>query len=330
MRFHSALGIVPTLPGFKTYDVLPHLGRTLTRVSGSTPTPFGDIRASFDVASGSCALSAPTGTVGRLGIPKVEKTIARITVNGQLAWDGNYHAVSGMGGASQDAGFVYFASVAPGTYALSVAYQGNTPAYNEPPVRYAAQFIEEDATTSGNWGGVFGKEGCVLCNYLGAGSDKKSLPPYVTSLEYYRAFPKNGLPDYTAWASETADKRAPSPDADNSSPRNAACISNNDQTMTVTIGIDGTREYQVALYFVDWDNQGRRLAVEMFDANTLNLVAPVKVVDHFSGGKYLVYRYNKSAKFRIDKVRSDLAVLTGIFFDPAPAAGGSAVTPQTW
>jgi len=39
---------------------------------------------------------------------------------------------------------------------------------------------------------------------------------------------------------------------------------------------------------------------------------------NFSGGAYLVYTYNKSAKFRIDHVRGDNAVLSGIFFDPAP------------
>jgi hypothetical protein len=89
--------------------------------------------------------------------------------------------------------------------------------------------------------------------------------------------------------------------------------------MTVTMGIKGTRPYQVALYFVDWDDKGRRLAVEMFDADTLKLVAPVKIVNNYSGGKYLVYSYNKSAKFRINKVRGDIVTLSGIFFDPALA-----------
>jgi hypothetical protein len=88
--------------------------------------------------------------------------------------------------------------------------------------------------------------------------------------------------------------------------------------MTFTINTTGTNNYQVALYFVDWDNKGRRLAVEMFDATTLNLIAPVKVVTNFYGGKYLVYAFNKSTKFRIDHVRGDNAVLSGIFFDPAP------------
>ena len=316
----EVLGIVPTSPGFKTYDILPHLGRTLTRVSGKTPTPFCEICASFDVSSGACKISAPAGTLGRIGIPKVEKTIRRISVNGQLVWDGKFHSVAGLGGASEDAEFVYFKSVQPGTYAIAVDYRGKTPAYTEPSVAYAAQFIKQDATTRGNWGGVYGKEGHVLCNYNGVGGDVKSLPPYVTSVEFYRAFPKSGRPDNTTWTAETSDRRALAPTSENGTPRKAACISNNDQTMTATIRIAGVRDYQVALYFVDWDDNGRRLAVEMFDADTLKLIAPVQVVDDFTGGKYLVYAYNKSAKFRFNKVRGDTVTLSGIFFDPKPAA----------
>ncbi len=319
----EVLGIVPTSPGFKTYDIIPHLGRTLTRVSGTTPTPSGEIRARFDVSSGACEVSSPAGTVGRVGIPKVERSITRILVNGNLAWDGIYHPISGLGGASQDSDFVYFTSVQPGTYALAVSYSGKTPAYDEPPEQYAAQFVKQDTTTSGNWGGAYGTEGYVLCNYNGAGVDQKSLPAYVTGLEFYRAFPKQGRPDNTMWKPGTSDQRALSPDSSNKPERNAACISNSDQTMTVTIGIDGTRDYQVALYFVDWDNRGRRQAVEMFDANTLNLVAPVKIVNRFSGGTYLVYAYYKSAKFRFNKVRGDTVTLSGIFFDPKPATGAS-------
>jgi hypothetical protein len=316
----EVLGIVPTSPGFGTYDVLPHPGRTLRRVSGTTPTPRGDIRVRFNVASGDSTVSAPAGTLGRIGIPKVGKTITRVSVNGRLAWDGDFHPVSGLGGAGQDAEFVYFTSVQPGTYAFSTTYQGETPAYHEPPEEYAARFIKQDTTTAGNWGGAYGREGYVLCNYALDGRDKRSLPPYVTSLEYFRAFPKAGLPEATTWASGTSDSRALSPGPDNSTPRNAACLSNSDQTMTVTLGIDGPRPYQVALYFVDWDHKGRRLAVEMFDADTLKLIAPVRIVNGFSGGVYLVYAYDRSAKFRIDKVRGDIVTLSGIFFDPKTTA----------
>lgn len=317
----EVLGIVPTTPGFKTYDILPHPGRTLTWVAGNTPTPFGEISAGFDVTSGDCAFSAPTGTIGRIGIPKVEKKIRRILINGKLAWDGVFHPLSGVGAASEDSEFVCFSSVQPGRYEISVSYSGKTPPYNEPPEKYAAKFVKQDTTTGGNWGGVYGKDGYVLCNYDGNGKDRKSLPPYVKSIEYYRAFPKSGLPDPVMWEKGTTDRTALSPDSGNAAPRNAACICNVDQTMTATINVNGTREYQIALYFVDWGNKGRRHAVEMFDAETLNLIAPVKVVKNSAGGVYLVYSYNKSVKFRFDKVRGDIVTLSGIFFDSRPATG---------
>ena len=317
----EVLGIVPTQPGFKTFDILPHPGRTLTHVAGETPTPHGTIRASFDLASGACSVTVPPDTLARIGVPKAEKTIESISINGKPAWDGAYHAVDGIAAATQDGQFVTFAGVAPGTYALTVTYRGITPPYAEAPVTYAAQTLPADTTTGGDWGGVYGKDGYVLCNYNGEKRDEKSLPAYVTSLEYFRAFPKNGVPDGTVWATDTTDKRALAPNIRNSPTRHATCYSNNDQTMTVTIGIDGKRDYQVALYLLDWANQGSRLAVEMFDARTLNLIAPVRIVNHFSGGTYLVYKYNQSMKFRINKVRGELATLSGIFFDPAnPAA----------
>ena len=312
----AVLGIVPTSPGFKTFDILPHPGRTLTRVSGKTPTPFGIISASFDLSTGKCNISAPKGTIGRIGIPKAEKIITKISVNGHLAWDGTYHSISGIESADQDSEFVYLNSVQAGNYNIAVTYSGKTPGYNEPKEQFAAQFIKNDTTTSGNWGGVFGKDGYALCNYNGDGTDKKSLPSYVTSIDYFRAFGgSNQIPDNTTWKSGTDDTRALAADSANKTLRNATCISNPDQTMTVTIGINGTKDYQVALYFVDWENKGSRFVVEMFDANSLNLIAPVKIVNGYSGGKYLVYSYNKSAKFRFNNVRGGFVTLSGIFFD---------------
>jgi hypothetical protein len=306
----EVLGIKPTSPGFATYKTLPHLGRTLTYVTGQTPTPFGNIQASFNVSNGLCSVTAPAGTVGTVGIPKVEKTITSITINGTLAWDGAFHPVAGISGASEDSEFVYFAGVQPGTYSMSVSYSGSTPVYNELHEQYSAQFIKEDSTTSGNWGGVYGKDGYVLCNYDGNGNDQKSLPPYVSSVNY-------NVPSATIWVSGTNDDRALAPNSSNQNPRTAACYYGS-PTMSFTINCTGTNNYQLALYFVDWDDKGRRLAAEMFDANTLNLIAPVKVATNFYRGKYLVYSYNKSVKFRIDHVRGDNAVLSGIFFDPAP------------
>lgn len=309
----EVLGIKPAAQGFNNYDILPHLGRTLTNVSGKVPTPHGEISASFNVSTGACTVTAPSGTTGRFGIPKVEKIINNIYINGSLAWDGVYHAVAGIGGANADADFVYFTGVQPGTYNISASYSGTTPSYSEPSSNYPATFVREDTTTKGNWGGVYGSDGYVLCNYNGAGSDVRSLPSYVTSLTYTKNM-------NCQWANGVSDNRAPAPNSGNGFPRNVGCIYTNDpnacwQTMTVDVSISGTQNYQVAFYFVDWDNRGRRVAMEVFDLQTKKLVAPVKIVRDFYGGKYLVYSFNKSARFRINHVRGDNATLSGIFFD---------------
>jgi hypothetical protein len=315
-------GIKPTAPGFKTYAILPHLGRSLSSVSGKTPTPFGDISASFNTTTGVCKIIAPSGTVGIFGIPKAEKNITSITINGITSWDNTFHATAGIGGATQDSAFVYFSAVQPGTYNIAVSYTGSTPVYSEPAEIYPAQVIKLDSTTGGNWGGVYGTEGYVLCNYNDGGVDKKSLPTYVSSLKYFRAFGgSNQLPDNTSWAANTSDTRALASDATNAGARNARALSNAGNTFTFTMEVNGTREYQVALYFVDWDNKGRSLAVEMFDAATLKLVAPVQVVENFRGGKYLVFSYNKSVKFRLDKIMGDIVPLSGIFFNPKSIVG---------
>ncbi|GAA4336284.1 hypothetical protein GCM10023149_44870 [Mucilaginibacter gynuensis] len=316
----EVLGIKPASPGFATFEILPHPGRTLTKVSGTTPTPHGAISASFNVTTGLCEFTVPPGTAGRIGIPKVEKNIRSIKVNGKPVWNGVYHSVTGIGGANADEQFVYLTGVQPGKYSVVVEYSGSTPKYVDPRESYAAKYIGADSLTGGNWGNIYGKDGYVLCNYNGNGNDKKSFPAYVTAVDYYK-IKGNGQPNNVVWATNTTDSRALSSNAANSGARTAACLyaMDGDQvgyTFTSTITIKGTHDYKVSLYFLDWDRKGRKIAVEMFDAETSNLVAPVKIVEDSAGGAYLTYCYNKSAKFRINLVRGDNAALSGIFFDP--------------
>jgi len=317
----EVLGIKPTSPGFATFDILPHPGRTLTNVSGKTHTLHGDISAGFNVTTGICTVSSPAGTIGRIGIPKVEKRISSIKVNGVLVWDGRYHRAIGLGGASEDADFVYFTGVQPGRYKFVVDYNGVTPKYAEQVASYTAKYIGTNSTTGGNWGGVYGKDGYVLCNYNGDGKDKTTLPPYVSSVNYYKV-KGNGLPLNLVYDPKTNDRRALAPDPANGFPRTAAGLFAMDAdqigyTFTSTIAIKGTHNYRVSLYFLNWDKKGKPIEVEMFDAETLNLIAPVKMVKSCAGGVYLTYAYNKSAKFRINMTPNNKAVLSGIFFDKA-------------
>ena len=110
--------------------------------------------------------------------------------------------------------------------------------------------------------------------------------------------------------------RALEPSEENESSRTASAIFNSDQTMTFTAHLNRTQNYQIALYFLDWEDEGISQAIEMFDAETLTLISPVKKISDFKGGKYLIFNYNKSVKFRINKIRGKRSNLSGIFFDP--------------
>lgn len=295
------LGIHATTPGFETFAVLPHLGRQLTRVSGSTLTPYGTIEASFDTSTGECSVTVPEGTTADVGIPKVEKKITGVWVNGRM------QEIS-----SEDEEFVLLKALPAGSYDIQVTYQGETPAFEELETEYDAEFVGTDEQTQGNWGGVYGSEGYVLCSYNGASNDLRVLPDYVSGIRYSKAMT-------TQWSEGTDDVRAPAPNALNGGDRRVGALYSNDpvacwQTFTVDIELNQERPYTVALYFVDWDNGGRELAVEMFDLDTLDMVAPVQVVDDYAGGKYLVYQFDKSVRFRIDQMRGPNATLSGIFF----------------
>jgi alpha-L-rhamnosidase len=313
----ETLGIKPTAPGFRTYTVSPHLGRTLTSVSGQVSTPRGMIVVRFNTATGNGSLTAPPGTEGEFCVLKAEKTIQSMHINGKVAWEMNEgHTIPGIGGIREEADCLRLTGIQPGTYAMEVAYRGATPALHEPAWNYAVDSVQEDAVTHGNWGGKYGRDGFVLCSYDlidGKPVDRRHLPDYVST-------EMSSLNANVSWEAGTNDSRAPAPNASNAFPRNVGCIYTQDpqggfQTMTVDIDLLHSKPCQIALYFVDWDNKGRRVAVELFDRQTLQRLAPVQMVRDFAGGKYLVYRCDNSVRFRIDQVRGDNATLSGIFFD---------------
>jgi hypothetical protein len=311
----EVLGIKPSSPGFGEYSVLPHLGCTLTRVSGATPTPHGIIRVSFDLLSGIGSVSAPPGTVGCVGVPKGGRMIARIKINGRLAWDGRSHPVPGIAHVGADSEFVFFKGLRPGRYSFATTYAGRRPVVRPSQAVYACRLAHQDAKTGGDWGGVYGQEGYVLCGAGAGGTDVAKLPAYVESVSYFPVDGKTGRPETSVWAAATNERRALSLGGGR---RVASCVYRSDQSMSMTIKVRGRHKFRVALYFLDWDAKGRSTAVEMFDADSLRILAPVALVSGFVGGKYLVFEYDRSVKFRFDRVRGDNPTVSGVFFDGAP------------
>lgn len=310
------VGIKPALPGFREFEVMPHPLMGIDQFSGTVPTPRGPIHVKVDVDLGNFEVVVPEGLTGRIGIPKAGKEIVDIRMDGKLVYT--------LNGLSEDPSmdpvledeFVVFQEIREGAHRFKVSYQGEATEYEETKLVYPLARVMKDSLTSGNWGGGYGSEGYVLCAYLWDGDsvqDLQSLPDYISSLSYSK---QKGM----QWVKGVNDRRAPSAGESNESPRNAGAIYTQDpmatfQTMTVDIRMDRGNSHQIALYFVDWERAGRRLAVEMFDLETKRLLAPVQVLSDFADGKYLIYTYNASVRFRINHVRGPNATLSGIFFD---------------
>jgi alpha-L-rhamnosidase len=326
-------GITPTAPGFSMVDITPHLGRLLTHVTADAPTPHGTIHASFDVKRGAAEVATPTGVVARIGIPKVEREIETIHANGQLVWDGSGHSVAGISSVRNGAGFIYLAGVQPGRYTFEISYRGRTPAYIPQRLKYSVKVIGQDAKTSGNWGGVYGRDGYALFDYEGSGKSKESLPHYVESVAL-----SGGR--YVQWPSNGEDPRALAPDRTNKGQRVASAyysppisqkawkanIYNASSapgswaymvaTMIVDIRLREQRNYRLALYAVDFDRTGRRQSVDVLSLPSLVLAAPVQVFSTFEEGKYLILECHGSVRLRINGIRGPNAVVSGVFFDP--------------
>jgi hypothetical protein len=117
---------------------------------------------------------------------------------------------------------------------------------------------------------------------------------------------------------QTNDRRALAADPSNAMPRNAGCTYA-DVTFHLDVDVKTNTAYSLALYFLDWDKKGRQTTVEVHDLKTLDLIAPIEMVSDYVNGKYLVYRCDRPVRLRFDHVRGDNAVVSGLFFDPAPA-----------
>lgn len=322
---HEVLGITPTSPGFASVDVVPHLGQDLTWVEGSMRTPGGEVTASFDLRSGQCAVQVPEGSVARIGLPVADSRIRQVTVGQQVVWDGQFHQVPGIGGASADDDYVYLEEVQPGDWPIKVFYTSQpdrSPAPAQPfnrPIRFAG----EDTSTRGDWGSHYGRYGYVLFDYDGTGHNRQQLPGFVESvtLASTRAY---GNCLHGQWASGAFDRRALAPDASNGLMRNLGVVYTGPpwplgETMTVDIATTPGQRYQLALYCIDWDRQDRKQVIEVFDLQTLKLAAPLRLVESYEDGKYLLYECDRSVRLRFDQLQGDNAVLNAVFFDPVSA-----------
>lgn len=287
----NILGIRSAAPGFKQFVVKPYLQNGLTYVKGVVPAPSGNIVASFDIRSGQCELTVPPGTQAvKVGLPKGGRKIAQLRINNRL-----YNT------AVEDSNYVYVSNLQPGRYVIRIQYRGmlNSSALQEPPLSWRLHTFIQDSVTSGSWRGKYGKDGFAFFEE-GARVNESHLPSYTGSITTNKA-------GFIRW--QTADTG-----------RTAGAIITRDplptqQTFTIDLPLKEKHPVCISLYFLDPDAQQRRSAVEIFDLDTLAILAPVQLIEHYEKGKYLRFTVDRPVRIRVNQVRGKNAALAGLFFD---------------
>ena len=146
-------------PGFGRGGHFSPLGRKLTRVSGTTPTPKGPVKRELRRRRGDVPRNDPRSVTARFGIPKVERTIRSITVNSVLGLGRRLSRRAGyQRGRAMQPEFVVLPCVQPGSYdcrfpTRNVAAQLPTPPCRSIPSDLSAR----TSPRQGNWGGVYGR-----------------------------------------------------------------------------------------------------------------------------------------------------------------------------
>jgi hypothetical protein len=165
-----------------------------------------------------------------------------------------------------------------------------------PAVGNTAVFVASDATTRGNWKGVYGASGFSIPN------DGTTLPAYAT-------LRVTGAQPWT-WASWTADTRAlqksVGPD------RIASTWYGNVAEIEVTITDGNSHDFSV--YFLDWDARSRAETVQVLNADT-GAVLDSRPMSAFGNGVYLKWTISGHVKIRISWTSGANMVFNGLFFD---------------
>ena len=296
------LGIKPTTPGFETFEVRPNLTSEIDWVKGEVPTLHGIISISFDKLKGEMNLSVPENTTANVAIPKLGIGSYTILVNRKS-----------FAPELNDQNFYRLKGLASGSYTIKFQPLTKVAILPKEPFPYLYQPATEDSLTHGNWKSKFGSKGFVLFNFDSINKHDKKLPDFISDITLR-------LNGDVHLAVKTDDPRALELISGNEGHRKLGAIITKDpapclQTMTVDIRCKANQSYQLSLYMVDWEKEGRRSAIEVFDLDNKSLLMPVNQVRDYQDGKYIVLKIDRSVRIRVNQVRGSNAALSALFID---------------
>ena len=177
------------------------------------------------------------------------------------------------------------------------------PAGTVAPPSSSATFTGLDATTQGNWTGVYGGDGYQIAN------DASTLPGYA-------AASLSGATAYT-WAAATPDVRALSTYSGSTTRIASTYYSGSGFTFDVNL-TDGN-SHRIALYLLDWDSNTRAETISILDASTLAVLSSEPVAS-FQNGVYASWNVKGHVLIQVTLTGGANAVVSGLFFGPAGSA----------
>ncbi|OLE51636.1 MAG: hypothetical protein AUG51_22035 [Acidobacteria bacterium 13_1_20CM_3_53_8] len=165
----------------------------------------------------------------------------------------------------------------------------------------SATFIRSDATTQGNWRGVYGSEGYNVVN------DSLSYPSYAQVSVTGQSI--------ATWASSTSDARALQKAS--GSDRIASCWYSSGN-FTIDLNLTDGKPHRVTIYNLDWDGAGpRQQRIDILNAAD-NTVLDTRSLSNFTNGQYLTWQLSGHIKIKVtytDPSAIYNAVIGGLFFD---------------
>ena len=309
----EVLGIKPSEPGFKKFSFRPHLGRSLTSVSGEIPTEHGNISANFDTRTGVGHVNIPYGTMAdSLFIPLGKNVPRLLKINGKLGWKSDVTGKQDISFLTTNYDdFLLLKNLEPGEYSFEIKYKKRLqqPPLKESPWVYRVDGICQDSVTGGNWKNRYGSEGVVLFNAQNNGKHIQKLPAYLNDIRLSR---------YKDVHIDAAESEGVLVNEFNNKILGAIATKDYnicEQSMTIDLQVSDKNRHRISLYFLDQDNQGRRSAIEIFDMNSLDLISPMIYVKNYDKGKYVSFEFEGPIRIRINQVRGINATLSGLFFD---------------
>jgi hypothetical protein len=186
--------------------------------------------------------------------------------------------------------------------ALAVINVINARGAAAPALPGAADFIERDRTTQGNWQDKYGTAGYAL------NSSVTQLPSYA---ELFFTGGMTDLDNYVQ-AAATGDPRAL---VHPTSGGRLGAEWTGDHGFTLNLNITGGQSRRVSLYMLDWGPSGRSQRIDVLDAQSGESLDS-QTLDNVGSGVYLTWAIRGSVKIRFTNLANGHnTVLSGAFFD---------------